>query len=276
MQLRRTQKYLAILLCAASLLAAVPGVVFAEAGPGAHDQVRCGDCHGGGAYRKAAVQAAGPVAAAVSRRCAGCHDGIAPIGDGGHAFHGQANRSCTECHSFHETDRLRAGDREFKVPLGDPGVQAHCQACHQPGTPLSLIDPGHRFAAESVYHDDSRDLARMSASDACLVCHDPAGAAVEMPRGAPAILQINTHASHPFGIRFSPGQGSGDRKIRHEIDPRLPLPNGKIECVTCHSIPGGAKDLMVPFEDPYAMCLGCHRVGDRRRSGGTLALADGR
>lgn len=243
---------------------------------GNHDQARCGDCHGGGAFASADMPRSGLAAAAVTGRCQACHDGSRPAGDGGRAFHGRADRACIACHCFHDPSTLRAGDREFTVAMGDPGLQAHCAACHQPGTRLGPIDAGHRFAAEAVYHDDSRDLARMSISDACLVCHGTSGTALAMPEDGPEAIAINTHASHPFGIRFTPGQGTGDGKIRRDIDPRLPMPKGRIECVTCHSIAGGTKDLLVPFDDPYALCLGCHQVGDDARVDGQLALVGDR
>ncbi len=40
--------------------------------------------------------------------------------------------------------------------------------------------------------------------------------------------------------------------------PRLPLPAGRLECQTCHSLTAGTKDLLIPFADPYALCNGCH------------------
>ena len=43
--------------------------------------------------------------------------------------------------------------------------------------------------------------------------------------------------------------------------------------MTCHAIPAGTKDLLVPFDDPYALCLGCHLVGAAPRPDAPLALA---
>jgi predicted CXXCH cytochrome family protein len=276
MQLGRTSRLSAFQLVSAALMAlALPTFAGGDV-PIAHRSARCGDCHGGEAFASPEMPRAGLTAAAITQRCEACHDELRPQGDGARAFHDGSTRACIACHRFHDPSVLRAGDHEFAATIADARLQAHCRACHQPGVRLGRIDGAHRFAAEVVYHDDARDLAGMSPSDACLLCHGTSGHALAMPGDGPEIIAINTHASHPFGIRFTPGQGRGDGKIRREIDPRLSLPEGRIECVTCHAITSGTKDLLVPFDDPYALCLGCHQVGDETRVEGPLALAGDR
>lgn len=212
----------------------------------AHDQASCGACHGG--------------ATPTAQGCVSCHQPGAET-ELARVFHARADADCLACHVFHEPTRFKAGEQTFTASLDDPATREHCRSCHAPGARLDRIDAAHREAAELVYHDDRIDLARLSPSEGCLLCHEDGGGAVEVAttRRPP---RFRAHASHPFGIRVTPGQGRGDGKIRDRLDHRLELPRGQIECQTCHSLPAATVDLLVPFATPEALCLGCHQLGD--------------
>jgi len=278
MQLRPTPRAipahpLPALLLAIALLATGAN---ASQAPQAHDEARCGNCHDGGRATAGTIEMA-PTADRLTPRCLACHDKTMAATRTNHLFHGQPGHSCVNCHKFHDPTVLRAGNNEFSVTFDDSRTQTHCHACHQVGGQVRQIAEGAQFAASAVYHSDKYDLAMLSPSDGCLICHDSGTSSVTMPAHAAPIPRFNTHASHPYGIRFTPGQGRGAGRIRADIDPRLPLPDGKIECQTCHLIPSATKDLLVPFADPYAMCLGCHQVRYKEQEDlGPLALADGR
>ncbi len=184
----------------------------AESAPSAdHSSVRCGSCHQGGRAAPAAGAAAD--LAHLDQQCLGCHE---PDGRGG--GHPATDAGCLTCHSFH------AADRQIAEPSVRATATAHCRACHQPGTRRTDVSPGHRQAADLVYHDPSRDLSRISPSDACLICHGASSANFQLPAMSPPPPRFNTHASHPFGIRVVAGSGRGAGRIVHEIDPACRCP----------------------------------------------------
>lgn len=262
MRTTTTQCNVRLRILIGSLLLLATWIGPAAAGDHAHDQARCGGCHVG--------------AVANAQRCLSCHQPSVAT-DLGRVFHVRSSTDCLACHVFHQPSRLKAGDRTFTVSLDDPATREHCRSCHAPGVRLEAIDPAHREAAALVYHDDRIDLAQLSPSEGCLLCHEDGGgaSAVATTQRPP---RFRAHASHPFGIRVFPGQGRGDGKIRDQLDHRLSLPRGMIECQTCHSLPAATVDLLVPFATPEALCLGCHQLGDTPPTlpPSPLALADTR
>jgi hypothetical protein len=92
----------------------------------------------------------------------------------------------------------------------------------------------------------------------CLRCHDNSSSST-WKAATDGQLSFNTHASHPYGIRVIPGKGNSSNWIAHEIDSRLPMFEGKMECQTCHLLTADNEDLMVPFETKYDLCRGCHK-----------------
>ena len=228
---------------------------------GVHAAIRCAGCHD---RSNAFASADAPVATAATdtraERCRDCHGNMSGPDRADDPFHARAGRSCLQCHSFHEPTALRIGDQVVAMNLSDATTRDHCRGCHRPGADLSRLDDGHRAAAAVVYHGGRFDLAALSPSDGCLLCHERGRSDVSLPADVPPAPRFHTGASHAYGIPVVPGQGSGPRRIRDPIDPRLTLPGGRMECLTCHQLTGGAHSLLVPFEDPYAMCLGCHQV----------------
>lgn len=226
-----------------ALLLVAPGGVWAQE-PAAHREAACSSCHG--FQRRDAGLAA--------LDCLGCHQvdvALAP------AFHGRGT-DCLRCHSFHDTDLIRAGARQFVHALDDPTRAWHCASCHEAGTDLDALSDGHRLAAELLYHRDGEALAGLSPSEACLRCHglERNDLLVEQsPTELPAFME---HASHAYGIVVEPGMRVGGRRLAAVLDPRLPLPAGRLECQTCHSLSAGTEDLLIPFDDRYALCNGCH------------------
>ncbi len=135
--------------------------------------------------------------------------------------------------------------------------EAHCQSCHDQRGTLTSLSSSHRVAA-GLYHNEAGQLDNTSPSQACLRCHSNSSNSSWQNETEDGILAFNTHASHPYSIRVIPGQGNGTNKIRHDIDSRLPLFGGVMECQTCHLLTAGNEDLMIPFPAKYDLCLGCH------------------
>jgi len=231
----------------------------------AHARLACGTCHTGGTL-------VGGVD--VDRHCLACHAGKLEFSRTRTTFHDQGDRHCGTCHVFHRPERLHVGDREFSYSFGDATVQDQCRSCHASGS-FRDVDAAHREAADVVYHTDRFDLGAMSPSQACLICHgrDGEGLLDGLTSRPP---RFDTHATHPFEVGVQPGSGRGAARIRDRIDPRLPRPGGRIACQTCHDLTAGRVDLLVPFDDPYALCLGCHRLRPDEPNAGRLVLTDNR
>ena len=219
--------------------------------PKAHESLACGSCHQGGGSFGSRVDGRG-VMTSTDRDCLDCHRALATSAADG--FHSAARGDCTSCHVFHEPSLVKAGRKRFRVDMGRDDHRPHCASCHAAGTSLADLSPGHVEAA-AVYHVDTVELNGLSPSDACLRCHSRSGATVDATSPAPRFAE---HASHPFGEKVRRGEGDHVNYIRYDLDPRLPLFDDRIECQTCHALSEPTESRLVAFEDPYAMCLGCH------------------
>lgn len=222
----------------------------AEAPPG-HGSLDCTACHQADAGSGMGVTGA-------DRRCLSCHDATRPATVAAAAFHAGTEARCTDCHSFHHPDQLQAGGERFDHVFGDPAVTRHCAGCHGGANGATGVSEGHR-AATALYHGRPQTLSALSPSEACLLCHGRNESDPRLLAEAAAAPRFQEHASHPYGAPVVPGRASGGFRIRGDVDPRLPLIDGRMECATCHDLTDDAPDRLVRFETPMQMCLGCHQ-----------------
>ncbi len=97
-----------------------------------------------------------------------------------------------------------------------------------------------------------------------MVCHDQGGSRVQALDDVAAEASAPTfdpHGTHPVGMEVKAGRGEPGNRIREAIDPRLMLIEGRMECVTCHSLSARTPNRLVAYEDRDDMCRGCHVVG---------------
>lgn len=255
--LKKMQRFLPPGLVAVALVLA--NIAWAETS--GHEGIACSNCHQSGAMA-ASAEAGSP-----SGECVGCHS-AAEVSRG--RFHGTAQNRCLECHSFHEPELVTtiAGSVALKTAGNMDG--GHCQSCHDSRGNLGSLSPSHKVAAE-LYHREAGQLENTSPSDACLKCHSNSSDSSWQAATNGEVLAFNTHASHPYSVKVIPGKGNSSNWIAHEIDARLPLFEGKIECQTCHLLTADNDDLMVPFETKYDLCLGCHKhYGDDQEEAGKM------
>lgn len=224
--------------------------------PAAHRSAKCRNCHW-----QAATAGRGEYGSIHEDQCRTCHLDITTVrGSLAEQFHNQADKACTQCHSFHETSKLIAGDRQFVSPADD-GVRYECRTCHDSKNMLEHLSEGHRDTAIAFYHSDRRSGPGHSPSQSCMECHaDGAHAAVQTNGGRPAI-SINSFASHPNETEVASGR---NRSFKNPIDPRIPLFENNIQCQSCHSLTSGVKNSLVAFASPYDLCLGCHDQSDQQ------------
>jgi len=218
----------------------------------AHQNIDCRRCHRTGLSD-------GDINMTAVSKCRLCHLPSISTRDSGLGFHtGAKGRDCLGCHSFHETGLV-------KTPQGDLSLVSlkllnadHCRACHTENGSLESLSKGHQAAAR-LYHEQAATLADLKPSQPCLNCHSSASANSWQAAPGRDVLEFSEHATHPFSVVVNPGKGSYAHRIRADIDPRIPLFSGRIECQSCHSLTSDTKDRLVAFDSPKDLCLGCHQ-----------------
>lgn len=268
---RNLKLHLATLLLGALALVA-PAMADAQAaspatGKDPHAELSCAMCHRGASARAASFAAAGEPDPR-SRTCRECHRDLARRAGGTAAalgFHRDKAADCAACHLFHERGRLKTAVGDLRT--GQAGlaraVPGHCAACHADGAALGNLSPAHRAAA-ALYHRDAAQLADVSPSQGCLNCHAAGSGSNWQQQAGGQTLTFNLHATHPLGVAVVAGSGRDERSIRPDLDPRLRLFDGRIECQTCHSLTTTTTDLLVDFAQPHDLCLGCHQLRNAR------------
>lgn len=246
-----------IVLTVLTLALLAPGMALA-----AHDDPDCARCHQG-------AQAAADDRSALARlerTCLGCH--VEPAAaPGGPQFHGQGQ--CLRCHSYHEPGTVTTTAGTIRLADLDQVDPAHCASCHGAGEQPTALSDGHR-AAGRLYHEKAALLAGQQPSTPCLWCHSDTRATDWQAEAASGRMAFSEHATHPFGMTVHPGRGAPVRRMRQDIDPRIPLPNGRLECVSCHSLSADTKDRLIAFEEPKGLCLGCHELKSGSGSGSVM------
>jgi len=218
-----------------------------------HDLADCADCHGPAARGHDSTD----------RQCRACHGPESKRPWGASTFH-DAAEDCSRCHGFHDPSLLLLPDDAPPVDLRiitakASDLPAACVPCHGRGdASLDFLTPGHRAAA-AYYHSSPTEVLNQSVSESCLRCHDSerdlpdaiAAGGWDPPRP-------HVQASHPYGVEVR-GSSRGGFTIRRDIDPRLELVDGRMECTTCHDVFRDENDMLVQLGGSYAdLCTGCH------------------
>ncbi len=254
------------IFCLGTLLTICHSLGWAGNSPSGHDTALCGSCHQSG------NGFAGAADRLMTRECLVCHARPATVSS---RYHDTTRGQCVECHSFHEPGMISTTVGSIDLTQAGGQDQAHCRSCHDPRGNLGALSQAHREAA-MLYHREADQLQAVSPSDACLRCHSNQSGSSWQTAGAGRILTFNTHASHPYGIKVTPGQGNASNWIATQIDERIPLFDGVMECQSCHLLAVTEKGLLIPFETKYDLCRGCHKhygdeVPDAQSATTTLA-----
>lgn len=155
--------------------------------------------------------------------------------------------------------------------------QIGCTTCHHPHRPMG--NAAHWYPAMEATRRfelyESREGIPGPTSLLCLGCHDGAIASeVPVESGAHIVSQIGQSASitdnginfplgnHPMGIRYDP---HGEKLVplaNVEADRQVALPEGRVECISCHDPHGtaGHEHLLVKANRRSALCLTCHQL----------------
>jgi predicted CXXCH cytochrome family protein len=191
-------------------------------------------------------------------KCLSCHGAEFEREAGmGLGFHDETDKSCLICHSFHETDFIKARGIGFRLDFRENEQLASCIACHGQGMSLSDLSPSHRYAA-AIYHNDYQLQRLMSPSDLCLICHSTEARTTAFDLDNINPPRFHEIASHPYGVEVRSNGHNSRMRIRSDIDPRVILFNGRIECQTCHSLTSRNDDYLVRVGSYEQLCLSCH------------------
>jgi predicted CXXCH cytochrome family protein len=103
----------------------------------------------------------------------------------------------------------------------------------------------------------------------CLGCHDgvtasdvyTSGHALQVTGVAGLELGRQGLRSHPIGILY-PENADGYHPLARVLADGLPLPDGRIQCTTCHDAHNthGHEGMLKISNDRSGMCLACHRI----------------
>ena len=194
-----------------------------------------------------------------SRQCGNCHQRKATDDKVGLTFHAASSKRCTDCHSFHETEQITAAGETFRFRFDRQSSQMTlCGSCHAKGENPTMISDGHQKAS-ILYHADHGILAKLTPSQACMLCHEQNASRNAANEGL-TVPQFQQHNDHPLSVKVVAGSGEPGNRIRFAIDSRLPLFDGKIECQTCHSLSSQSKGRLRDFSSFTELCKGCHLV----------------
>jgi predicted CXXCH cytochrome family protein len=148
---------------------------------------------------------------------------------------------CGACHTPH-----RDGPAEA-APLWNPGADLNRTF----GTSTSRAEPG-------------------AGTLSCLRCHDGTIASNTAPRAEKrrpvnrrhpgAFTSAHETSEHPVGVRY-PQFGKGYKPASTVLAKGLPLPEGRVECVSCHDPhnEAGVEHMLVTSNARSRLCLTCHK-----------------
>lgn len=255
---------------ALGLLALVAGISVLSAASSAgvfeHENASCQLCHFGD-------DASGAAGLARESACLKCHSQVRTGTPAELGFHDGRGRSCSQCHSFHETDELRVpGGRMGRQALHEAGVE-HCRSCHGAGGKLADLSAAH-WAAAHRYHTDIAALKGLSPSAGCLLCHGSDSDSDWRQAYPEAAVGFDRHKSHPLGVRNLPTREANAFLVRDAKDVALPLPAGNIECQTCHLLPSRTRDLLRVDPAREEICGRCHQRNQPQHPVAAAGLAD--
>jgi predicted CXXCH cytochrome family protein len=217
----------------------------------AHGGIDCALCHSLVASLEENFAVASP-----TQHCRSCHDVQAESpGGSAAAFHEDGNRSCGDCHRFHEPGMIEVQGSVF-APARSAGPES-CVACHDGGGSTAMLSEGHQLAA-AMYHSNDPVLTGLNASESCLLCHAEGVSARVASLETIDVPRFSRHRMHPVGEVKRQNEFRNGVKVRRVFDPQIRLHDNRIECYTCHQLASGTKNRLIDLGSPQALCLACH------------------
>ncbi|MCG3131428.1 MAG: hypothetical protein FLDDKLPJ_02220 [Phycisphaerae bacterium] len=194
---------------------------------------------------------------------------------------GRARDACAACHVPHVlgvrpvthaggSDADAGKDGETKAASAaqgaageDPDVAPVAEAAAR-----RAILEMYRMTGQSPAHEPNR-FTPGATSLICLGCHDGTvasstiGTAHAMLAGVREGFEVPdgfVWRDHPIGVPYPQGERGYVPRSRVEADGRIRLPEGRVECVSCHDPHNAAGEpyLLAMSNRRSALCLACH------------------
>lgn len=261
-----------------TMLAVVTGVLLSDS-PNPHFyQVECMSCH----LRapKAGEGATHLFVADIETLCLRCHVDIRlsmshPIGikpsfslPADLPLDWKGELTCSTCHEMHPDKGEILAANDFFLRRNSRG-RDFCFECHRHDF-LSNRSMGHSVVSNAAHYTPGQSAGSSGArldesSAACLTCHDGSLAPDEgIPDLEPGIWRHGggySSSSHPLGVDYREAMIRKRRDYREisTLPDVVKLPDGKVECVSCHNLYSHNKHLLAISNEGSRLCLTCHR-----------------
>jgi predicted CXXCH cytochrome family protein len=218
-----------------------------------HEQLECTVCHA----LVAEMDATGFSIFEKSDSCLVCHKwSTLQRTNLRSGFHDDIDRSCTDCHLFHNTQYLISDSLQFAFDYKNPDRRFQCLSCHFSQQDCRNLSEGH-ILAKYYFHSNAANTS-VSPTEACLTCHSPGGTSPDLYSAESQPPDIIAVSSHPVGVSMVTSNTGSNMPVLLKDDPRIKLNKGVIECITCHSLVTGENLLADGFVDEKDLCLSCH------------------
>ncbi len=172
---------------------------------------------------------------------------------------------CSACHTPHRDEAPAA------APLWDPNADLNRRFGQETARAANLSSRGRTSSEGSAgRRDTGRTEVRGSGTAACLRCHDGTVASAAAPKvqgrrspnvdHAGPLTAGHETSEHPVGVRYPQGD-KGFRPVTTVMAKGVPLPDGRVECVSCHDPHNQAdtEHMLVTSNARSALCLICHK-----------------
>lgn len=274
---RKTKIHLWLIL-GFSLSVAIAGLLFSVSKNPHFYQVECTQCHL--RVPKAGESGTNLFVADIETLCLRCHDDIRlsmshPIGikpsfslPADLPLDWKGELTCSTCHEMHPDEGDTLAANSFFLRRHSRG-RDFCLECHRQDF-LSNRSMGHSMASNAAHYTPGQSTdssgARLDESSAsCLTCHDGSLAPDEgIPDLEPGVWHHDGYSgstSHPLGVDYRAAQMRKRRGFREisQLPDVIKLPDGKVECVSCHNLYSHNQHLLAISNEGSRLCLTCHR-----------------
>ncbi|MCB1032933.1 MAG: DmsE family decaheme c-type cytochrome [Acidobacteria bacterium] len=157
---------------------------------------------------------------------------------------------CLECHEDHALpqEQIHARIRSFEVQ----GRVVGCEGCHGPGS----------RHAEEAEPDLIRSFAAGGIGDeACLTCHRVKGLP-QWPASTHALESVGCADCHAIHSTSEPMNTCrtchGEVMAEFELPSHHPLPEGKMDCASCHDVHNAREAHLRTAQRLNDLCFDCH------------------
>lgn len=226
--------------------------------------IDCGGCHLAG--KEVKPEQASQLLASQEALCGKCHpnavrvshpSGFVPARSlpPGYPPDWKGDLTCSTCHLVHAS--------EHGLLRGDKRGRQMCLSCHDAAFFEKMKDRGASIEQSGHLHPGIAltNIQLDPYSLQCMGCHGGQTDAIGVSIGRDGILRhASGEANHPIGKRYRESAKSGGFHAESRLSKKIPLPDGKISCVSCHQAYRKDHGKLVMSNKGSALCFQCHDI----------------